>query len=105
MSGFLEQLCCVVSLAALRRCRSMIPSGADEMEKRQESRYRYAMEQPIRLERDAIDFAVIESDSYGLYEEAVARKSVFTVSRLWPVVQWSWFEVGSDSFATATTLC
>ena len=63
------------------------------------------MEQPIRLERDAIDFAVIESDSYGLYEEAVARKSVLTVSRLWRVEQWSWFEVGSDSFATATTLC
>ncbi len=47
----------------------MIPSSADGMEKRQESRYRYAMEQPIRLERDAIDFAVIESDSYGLYEK------------------------------------
>ncbi len=43
------------------------------------------MEQPIRVERDAMDLAVIESDSYGLYEEAVARGSVWTVFRLWRV--------------------
>ena len=36
------------------------------------------MEQPIRLERDAIDFAVIESDSYGLYEEAVVSLDGFS---------------------------
>ena len=43
------------------------------------------MQQPIRVERDAMDLAVIESDSYGLYEEALARGSVWPVVRFWRV--------------------
>ncbi len=77
----------------------------DEFHKRQESLYRYFMEQLIGLERDAIHEGDIRSDSYWESDEAVARKSVLTVSRIRSVGQRWFFEVGSEDASRFSLGC
>ncbi len=81
-----------------------LPSD-DKSHERQESVYRYFMEQLIGLERDAIHEGDIRSDSYWESDEAVARKSVLTVSRIEFVGRRWCFEVGTEDASRFSLRC
>ena len=102
---FHEQLCCVVCLAALLRCHSMSLASDAESHKREESLYRYFMEQLVWLEIDAIHSGDFWSDSYLHFHEAVARKSVLTVCLIRSVGPRWCFEVGSEDASRFSSGC
>ena len=76
-----------------------------EFHKREESRYRYFMEQLVWLERDAIHSGDIRSDSYWQFDEAVGRKSVLTVSRIRSDGPRWCFEVGNEDASRFSLGC